>query len=139
MENEQNQAVTGELIVPEESTSTVLLNSIKSETKADKIAFINALQDPDKKVADCLGQMINVKGIYAESFYSQKRGKELTRVVLIDDENVSYSAVSALFYNSLRAIVAVLGEPSKLDEPIKIQIVPKTLPNGDTFIAKVVE
>lgn len=116
----------------------VVINCVKKETRADKIALLNALDSADKRVTDCIGQVITVKGIYAETHYSKKKEKQVCRTLVIDDQGVSYATGSFVFMNSLKAIMDVFGAPTD-EEPLKIQIVEKPMERGNAITAKVVE
>lgn len=100
--------------------------SLKVETKADKVALYNMINNPDKRLSDMINMTINAKHIIAEIVeLTQEETGELVkcpRVIIIDDKGVSYQCVSVGIMSGLKRIVAMFGEPSQWDEPIAIKV-----------------
>lgn len=135
-----NQEVTTSEVMeqPTDNTMQIMINCVKTDSRQDKIALLNALDSADIKLVDMIGQEINIKGVYAETHYSHKKQAPVCRVLIIDTEGKSYATGSFIFMNSLKNIIDVLGAPTD-SEPLKIKVVEQTMEKGNAIKAKVVE
>lgn len=127
-----------EIIEANDNAMQVVINAVNTESRQDKIRLLNALDTADGKLVDMIGKIINVKGIYAETHYSQKKQKQVCRVLILADDGKSYASGSFVMLNSLTNIVSVLGVPSP-DNPLTIEIIEQPMQNGNALKAKVVE
>lgn len=93
--------------------------SFKPDTEEQKRKLYKAMNAPDKKLSDCMGQVIKVCDVFAQKVELMDGNtgemKEGTRVVLIDDKGISYHAVSSGVYNSLQKLMLIYGEPTWKD------------------------
>lgn len=106
---------------------TVTFCSLHPETKEEKIAMFNAMNNPSKRLADCINVTINMKDLFVEiveltNDYGDK--EKCPRIVIIDEEGVSYTCVSFGIFNSLRKFIELFGAPT-WEEPIKVKILSK--------------
>lgn len=115
-----------------------VINAVPTNNRAQKVALVNAMLTADKMLADCVGQEIELAGVYAETHYSQKKQKQVCRVLVLGKDGISYATGSFVFMNSLKAIIGVFGNPSE-ENPIKIQVLERSMEKGNAIIAKVVE
>lgn len=114
---------TRELSVDLSDTHKSNYSSIKGGTREDKAKLYKAKSSPDKKLADCINQKLFIKDVYMEvvNITDEETGevRECPRIVLIDNDGISYSSVSFGIYNSLKSLVGVFGEPT-WEEPIPL-------------------
>ena len=96
--------------------TAVCFSSMKTGTHEEKALYYNAISDPEYKIADKVGEVINVKDIYIEliDMTNEETGEvsKAPRVILIDTDGHSYSCVSMGVFNSLRRLVQVFGAPT---------------------------
>lgn len=114
---------TRELSVDLSDTHKSNYSSIKGGTREDKAKLYKAKSSPDKKLSDCINQKLMIKDVYMEvvNIADDETGevRECPRIVLIDQDGVSYSSVSFGIYNSLKSLVGVFGEPT-WEDPIPV-------------------
>ena len=86
------------------------------KTPEDKKRLVNAMNNPDKRLADVVNTVIAVRDLYVEQveMANQETGELQTcpRIVLIEAEGVSYGCVSYGVLGSLKKIMAVYGPPT---------------------------
>lgn len=125
--------------------------SFKPDEFDAKIKLYNAINNPDRRVADCINKEIRLRDVVIKAVkLSEERnrndnwtevndGKERDgfRVILIDDEGVSYSATSAGIYNSVATIRSVFGQ-LHFDTPLTVQVNQVKTKNGNTLTLRVV-
>lgn len=125
--------------------------SFKPDEFDAKIKLYNAINNPDRRVADCINKEIKLRDVVIKAVkLSEERnrndnwtevndGKERDgfRVILIDDEGVSYSATSAGIYNSVATIRSVFGQ-LHFDTPLTVQVNQVKTKNGNTLTLRVV-
>ena len=102
----------------------------KAETFDEKKRLVNAMSNPDFRIADFINKTINVVDVFVEKSQveSQKTGElvDIPRVVLIDDKGKSYSSLSFGIFNSLKKIISVFGFPTWEDGiPVEVQRIQK--------------
>lgn len=99
--------------------------SMKAQTKTEKAAMYNAMNNPDKRLADCINMKINAKDLYIEivNCTNEETGETnaCPRIVIIDDKGVSYQAVSIGIYSALKKAIQVFGAPT-WEEPVTLEV-----------------
>ena len=100
-------------------------SSLVAVTDEDKADMFNAINNPDKRLADCINMTINAKDLFIEvvNCTNEETG-EITacpRIVIVDDKKVSYQAVSVGIYSALKKIVQIYGSPT-WEKPIKLMV-----------------
>lgn len=99
--------------------------SMKAESHEDKAKLFNAMNNPDKRLADCINMTIPVKDLYIEvvNCTNEETGEvnACPRIVLIDDKGVSYQAVSIGIYSALKKAIQVFGAPTWA-APVKMEV-----------------
>lgn len=113
--------------------------SLKSDgTMKSKAAIFNAVNSPEKRVSDCIGDVINLKDIVAHpvKLVDEKTGEllETMRMVLISDAGVGYEAVSTGLVNAVQRILQIFGQPESWTEPIPVKVVQKGTRNGNNKV-----
>lgn len=100
--------------------------SFNPQTPEEKSMLFNAVQNPDKRLSDIVGETIEIKHVLAEmvELPNEKTGEMNTapRIVFIDPKGTSYVSVSVGIYNSVRKVFQVFGEPSTWDKPLKVKV-----------------
>lgn len=126
MEENQNTSLqvfnddTG--LIGELTTRSAQFCSFTAETREEKALMFKAMNNPDRRLADCINQEISLVDIFCETVgIKQDDGSTVMcpRVVLIDNERISYQCVSIGVMNALRKLISVYGLPT-WQEPIKI-------------------
>ena len=114
-----------------------IFTTIEATDRKAKIAVYNAISAPEKKIAECIGEVITVKDfvVHDVTVLDERTGElnNLLRTVLIDVNNVSYEAVSTGVANSLQRLITFVGKPSA-EEPITFKIKQKKTRNGDNKV-----
>ena len=104
------------------------------ESKADKAAFVNAVQNPDEQLKDHVNEKIEVVNVYVAPVECDSQdvpGEKVTcpRTVLFAADGTSYSCVSKGVYNALGNILQTFGQPEEWEEPLAV--IPKLVNKGD--------
>lgn len=116
-------------------------SSLKLETKEDKKRMYNALESCDNLLNNCVGQEINLKDIYIESYnQTDDNGDSHAkyRTILFDDQGTSYVTTAYGVYNALRKIVSIYGEPTTWSEPLKVQVIKRPIGKGRETLTLVI-
>lgn len=107
-------------------------------SRKSKVKIYNAINNADKKIADCIGETLELVDVVAHpaQVVDEETGEvvEILRTVLIDKDGVSYSASSVGITNSLEKIFAIVGMPSWADEPLKVKIKQIATGNGNNKV-----
>lgn len=131
-ENQNNALATtnryadeGFSIAVDMTTAQTQFCSMKATTKEEKTALYNAMNNPDKRLADCINMQIKAKDLYVEvvNCTNEETG-EITacpRIVIIDEKGVSYQAVSIGIYSALKKVIQVFGAPT-WDDPVTLEV-----------------
>lgn len=90
--------------------------SLMANTPAEKAMLFKAMNNPEKRVGDCINMTINAKDLFCEvvDCINQQTGDKQAcpRIVIIDDKGVGYQAVSLGVYSAIKKIIQVFGAPS---------------------------
>lgn len=128
-------------------TASELQNPTKSQmycsivddgTPKSKAKIYNAVNSPDKKLSECIGEVIELKNIVAHEvqLIDEETGEVIRplRIVLIDKNGVSYEAVSGGVANSISRLLQIFGQPETWTEPIKVKAKQKNTRNGNNKV-----
>ena len=100
--------------------------SLGNETRDEKALLYKAMSNPDERLSDHINQVIAVKDVYMEmvDMINEETGEIVTtpRIVLIDENNISFQCVSFGVFNALKRIFQVFGEPT-WEEPINMKVI----------------
>lgn len=131
-----NAVSVSELANPSESAMYCSIHTDGSMTS--KAAIFNAVNSPDRKLSEYIGEVINLKDIVAHpiQLIDENTGELLDalRVVLIDANGTSYEAVSNGVANAINRILQIFGQPDTWAEPIKVKPVQKQTRNGNNKV-----
>ena len=90
--------------------------SLVANSPAEKAMLFKAMNNPEKRVGDCINMTINAKDLFCEvvNCINQQTGEVQVcpRIVIIDDKGVGYQAVSLGVYSAIKKIIQVFGAPS---------------------------
>lgn len=100
--------------------------SMIPKNEDEEIILYNAMNNPEKRLGDCINLTIEVKHVYCEAVtcINRETGDEnvCPRIVLIDKDGVGYQAVSIGVYSAIKKIFAVKGNPTTWKKPVKLQV-----------------
>lgn len=101
--------------------------SMVPKNEDEEIVLFNAMNNPEKRIGDCINMTINVKHVFCEVVTCVNRETGETnmcpRIVLIDTDGVGYQAVSLGVFSALKKIFAIKGSPTTWKKPVKLQVV----------------
>lgn len=107
------------------TSESVSFCSMKANDNKSKAMLFKAMNNPEKRIGDCINTLIKVKDVYCETVQvvSNETGETewVPRVVLIDEKGTAYQAVSMGVYSALAKVIRVFGMPT-WNEPIPIKI-----------------
>lgn len=112
-------------IVVDMTSAQMQYCSMKANTDDEKASLFNAINNPEKRLADCINMKLNVKDLYIEvvNCTNEETG-EITacpRIVIIDDKGVAYQAVSLGIYSALKKAIQIFGVPT-WEKPIAMEV-----------------
>lgn len=107
------------------TSAQLSFSSLSATTDEEKANLFNAINNPEKRLADCINMKINAKDLYIEvvNCTNEETG-EITacpRIVIIDDEGVAYQAVSLGIYSALKKVIQIFGAPT-WSKPIALEV-----------------
>lgn len=128
------------------STNKEMFCTMNLDDKENMVALYNSLQECDVKINDIKGQVIEVVDVFVEkkevAERDEKTGevvrdpetdevvtKTRFRTILFGSDGKTYVSAAYGVYNSLRQIIPIFGNPSKLN-PIKVKIGTRKLRSG---------
>lgn len=107
-------------------------------TMKSKARIFNSINSPDKRISDCIGEVIALRNIVAHpiQLVDENSGElvETMRMVLVDDKGTSYEAVSTGIVNAVARILQIFGQPDTWQAPIKVKPVQKGTRNGNNKV-----
>ena len=134
-ENNENAIVVtkekreGDLLSSFTGETVFNCTSLKNDTKEEKQILYKAMSNPDKRLGDCINQVIHVKDLFMEEVeMTNEETGEITkcpRIVLIDEDGVSYQSVSFGIFNALKRVISVFGNPT-WEDPIPLKVIQVT-------------
>lgn len=104
--------------------------SMVPKNEDEEITLFNAMNNPEKRIGDCINLTIEVKHVFCEvvTCINRETGESniCPRIVLIDKDGVGYQAVSMGIYSALKKIISIKGNPASWKKPVKLQVVQVT-------------
>jgi hypothetical protein len=132
MENVENQAIALQVegqenfIADLSATRVTSFCSLVATTPAQKAQLYKAMNNPEKRLGDCINMTINAKDIFAEVVECVNKdtgeAKKCPRIVIIDDKGVGYQCVSVGIFSAVKKLFQVFGLPT-WQQPIKLKVV----------------
>ena len=100
--------------------------SMVPKNEDEEIILFNAMNNPEKRIGDCINLTIEVKHVFCEvvTCINRETGESniCPRIVLIDKDGVGYQAVSMGSYSALKKIISIKGNPANWKKPVKLQV-----------------
>lgn len=107
------------------TSAQLSFSSLKADTDEEKASLFNAINNPEKRLADCINMKIKAKDLYIEvvNCTNEETGEVTAcpRIVIIDDKGVSYQAVSLGIYSALKKVIQIFGAPT-WEKPIALEV-----------------
>lgn len=101
--------------------------SMIPKNEDEEVILFNAMNNPEKRIGDCINMTINVKHVFCEvvTCVNRETGESnlCPRIVLIDTDGVGYQAVSLGVFSALKKIFTIKGSPTTWKKPVKLQVV----------------
>ena len=112
-------------LVVDMTSAQTSFSSLSATTDEEKAKLFNAINNPEKRLADCINMTIKAKDLYIEvvNCTNEETG-EITacpRIVIIDEKGVSYQAVSLGIYSALKKVIQIFGTPT-WNTPISLEV-----------------
>lgn len=118
--------------------SRMYCSLVSDGSMASKARIFNAVNSPDKKISDCIGETILLKDIVAHPVIltDEETGEavDAMRMVLVDVDGISYEAVSGGLANAVQRILQIFGQPETWAEPIPVKPIQKGTRNGNNKV-----
>lgn len=112
-------------VIVDMTSSQLSFCSMSADTHEEKAAMFNAMNNPDKRLADCINMTIKARDLYIEivNCTNEETGEVTAcpRIVIIDDKGVSYQAVSVGIYSALKKAIQVFGAPT-WETPVNLEV-----------------
>lgn len=120
MESTKNMTVYSDeqagMIAELSNNKVSMFSSLKAETHEEKAQLFNAMNAPEKRVGDMVGKVIKIKDVFAEmiELTNPETGEVSTapRIVIVDDKNVTYQAVSIGIFSAIKKMFGLFGLPT---------------------------
>lgn len=129
-------------LIVDVTTAQTQYMSLVPEKDEDKVKLFNAMNNPDKRLADCINMRINAKDLFIEvvNCTNEETGEvtRAPRIVIIDDKGVSYQAVSVGIYSALKKAIQVFGAPTWV-KPVSFEVKQVTKGNRKMLTLNVVK
>lgn len=107
------------------TTAQTSFCSMQADTAEGKAKLFNAMNNPDKRLADCINMKIRAKDLYIEivNCTNEETGEVTAcpRIVIIDDKGIAYQAVSIGIYSALKKVIQVYGAPT-WETPVTLEV-----------------
>ena len=143
MEENKNLVVNNKENFVEElkESHNVMFCTVNQDMEGSKALVFKAMNNPSHRVADFIGKRIKIKDIFIESVDIENEETHeidtVPRIVLFDDNNETYEAVSRGLFNALQKLISVFGMPT-YSEPIEIEIKQKAVKKGSMLTFDIV-
>lgn len=131
---EQSLAVAddGEKMVADLTSAKAAYCSMKADDHESKAKLFKAMNNPEKRLGDCINMTIEATDVYVEvvDCINEQTGiiNQCPRIVIIDKNGVGYQAVSIGVFSALKKVFRVFGEPH-WETPLKLKV--KQITKGD--------
>jgi hypothetical protein len=98
--------------------------SLKAIDEKGKAILFKAINNPEKRIADCINLKINAKDLFCETVRVKNEDgteQECPRIVIIDDKGVGYQAVSLGVFSAMKKLIGVYGA-STWEKPLPLLV-----------------
>lgn len=108
--------VDGRNFIADLTNKEVSFCSMTATTQEEKIKLYQAMNNPEKRISDCINLEIHLKDVFVEvvNLIDEITGQQMKapRIVLIDDKGVGYTCVSIGVFSALKKIFTIFGVPT---------------------------
>lgn len=115
----------GEHLIANLTSKTAAFCSFKANTTEEKAKLFEIMNNPEKRLADCINMTIYVKDLYCEvvNCTNSETGEvtQQPRIVAIDKDNIGYQCVSIGIFSAFKKLISIFGEPT-WNEPIPLKV-----------------
>lgn len=107
------------------TSAQLAFSSLQATTDEEKAQLFNAINNPEKRLADCINMTIKAKDLFVEvvNCTNEETGEVTAcpRIVIIDDKGIAYQAVSLGIYSALKKVIQIFGTPTWA-KPIALEV-----------------
>ena len=107
------------------TSAQLAFSSLQATNDEEKARLFNAINNPEKRLADCINMTIKAKDLFVEvvNCTNEETGEVTAcpRIVIIDEKGVAYQAVSLGIYSALKKVIQIFGAPT-WDKPIALEV-----------------
>lgn len=125
----------GKNFIADLTSKEVSFCSMTATTQAEKVKLYQAMNNPSKRISDCINLEIHLKDVYVEvvTLLDELTGQQMKapRIVLIDNEGVGYTCVSIGVFSALKKIFTIFGMPTY---KTPLTVVPTQISRGQNKI-----
>ena len=107
--------VDGKAMIMDLTSRQTSFCSMEAKTQAEKVKLYQAMNNPAKRLSDCINLEIKLKDVYVEAVNCTDEDGNVhicPRIVLIDENGVGYTCVSIGIYSSLKKLFQIFGVPT---------------------------
>lgn len=120
----------GEHLIANLTSKTTAFCSFKANTTEEKAKLFEIMNNPEKRLADCINMTIFVKDLYCEvvNCTNSETGEvtQQPRIVVIDKANFGYQCVSIGIFSAFKKLISIFGQPTWNDPiPLKVKQITK--------------
>lgn len=112
-------------LVADMTTAQSQYTSMVATTPEEKARLYNIMNNPDKRLGDCINMQIKAKDLFVEvvECTNEETGEKTMcpRIVIIDEKGVSYQCVSVGIYSALKKVIQIFGAPT-WEKPITLEV-----------------
>lgn len=116
--------------------------SMTVQSKQEKIAFYNAVQNCDNKISDYINKRFKFNNVYMEKTEVMEKDKNgnptgvinnAVKIVLIQPDGTGIVSTSKGILTSLYALFQIFGLPNEWEEPMEVEVKQVETAKGRTF------
>lgn len=119
----------GKDFIGELTSREAVFCSMTPKDDKERTQLFNAMNNPEKRLADEINMTIMAKDLYCEvvtvNHVDESTGEvvpqQLPRIVIIDDKGVGHQCVSIGIYSAIKKIIAMFGAPT-WEKPLALKI-----------------
>ena len=113
--------------------------SINLQNMEEKKNLFNKLQRADALLNDCVGTGIKLKHVYISKYnkLNEETGEveDKVRIILFDENGMTYATGSFGIYNILIEIMSIFGTPNNWSEPLTVKVVKVPIKNNKQILS----
>lgn len=119
----------GKDFIGELTSREAVFCSMTPKDDKERTQLFNAMNNPEKRIADEINMTIQAKDLYCEvvtvNHIDEGTGEvvqnQLPRIVIIDDKGVGHQCVSIGIYSAIKKVIAMFGAPT-WEKPLALKV-----------------